>query len=203
MPEQFSAAEQLLRDGVARRAYPAACVEVGRRGGPLWQRAFGTLTYEAEAAPATIETIFDLASLTKVIATTSLAMRAVDDGRLRLDDPVGRWLGGWRGKDRDHVTVRDVLAHCSGLSGYLPLFRDHAGRSEFEHAICTMPLEYVPRTQAIYSDLGFILLGFILEDAHAGTPGSLGHDAPDVVLWHTHGALGDRSHRFYRHFAVD
>jgi CubicO group peptidase (beta-lactamase class C family) len=172
MPDQFSAAAQLLRDGVAQRAYPAAGIEVGRHSGPLWQQAFGTLTYENEGAPATLDTVFDLASLTKVIATTSLAMRAVDDGRLRVDDPVGLWLQEWRGKDRDQVTVRDLLAHCSGLSGYLPFFRDHTGRPEFEHAICTMPLEYAPRTHAIYSDLGFILLGFILEEARGRAPDS-------------------------------
>ena len=130
MPDQFSAAAKLLRDGVAQRAYPAACIEVGRHSGPLWQQAFGTLTYDNDAAPATLDTVFDLASLTKVIATTSLAMRAVDEGRLRVDDPIGRWLQEWRGKDRDHVTVRDLLAHCAGLSGYLPFFRDHTGRPE-------------------------------------------------------------------------
>jgi CubicO group peptidase (beta-lactamase class C family) len=65
------------------------------------------------------------------------------------------------------VTIRDLLAHCSGLTAYLPYYRDLTGRVEFQHAIAESPLEYRPRTQAIYSDLGFILLGFILEDARA------------------------------------
>ena len=64
------------------------------------------------------------------------------------------------------MTIADLLEHASGLTAYLPFFRDHHGRAEFERAICTLPLEYAPRTQSIYSDLGFMLLGFILEDVN-------------------------------------
>jgi CubicO group peptidase (beta-lactamase class C family) len=174
MPERFEAASALLREAIAGGAFPAASVDVGRAGGPLWRYAIGRLTFDPEAPHAAHDTIFDLASLTKVIATTTLAMRAIDDGRLRLDDRVGAWIRDWRGADRDDVTVRDLLAHASGLTAYLPFFRDYRGRFEFEHAICSLPLEYVPRTQSIYSDLGFILLGFILEDAQPSGPGYRG-----------------------------
>jgi len=158
-------AQSILRDAVAAHAFPAAVVEVGTRHDLLWREAFGGLLYDTAAPPATPETIFDLASLTKVIVTTTLAMRYVDAGLLDLDDPVVRWIPEWRGHDRAAVTVRDLLAHCSGLTAWLPLFRDHTGRREYQHAIATLPLEYPPRAQAVYSDLGFILLGFILEDA--------------------------------------
>lgn len=161
----FASAAVLLAAGVADRAFPAASVEVGRQDGALWRQSFGALTYDPDAPTATDTTIFDLASLTKVIATTTLAMRAVDDGVLALDDTVASRLPAWRGTDREHVTIRDLLEHASGLPAYLPFFRDHTGRAEFEPAICQLPLEYAPRTQSKYSDLGFILLGFILEDA--------------------------------------
>ncbi len=160
----FAAAADILAAGVSGRAFPAASVEVGRQAGPLWRQAFGTVTYAAGAPAATESTVFDLASLTKVIATTTLAMRAVDDGVLALSDPVASRMREWRGSDREHVTIRDLLEHASGLPAYLPFFRDHTGRAEFEPAICHLPLEYAPRTASIYSDLGFILLGFILED---------------------------------------
>ncbi len=163
----FALAASLLADAVEARAFPAACIEVGRRDEVLWSAAFGRLTYEAESPEASPDTIFDLASLTKVISTTTLAMRAADAGALRLDDPVGAWLAPWRGSDRERVTVRDLLAHCSGLTAYLPFFRDYTGRTEFEQAICSLPLEYAPRTRSVYSDLGFMLIGFILEDAQA------------------------------------
>ena len=165
-----------------QRAFPAASVEVGRVAGPVWRRAFGTLTYDPYAPETTDGTIFDLASLTKVIATTTLAMRAVDAGALNLDDSVRAWLPAWRGSDREMVTIRDLLAHTSGLPAYLPFFRDHTGRAEFEAAICNLPLEYPPRSLATYSDLGFILLGFILEDARGNRSRASGMLDPTATL---------------------
>src|SRR4029079_11555925 len=152
------------RPRISSRAFPAATIEVGRRASVLWRAPFGTLTYEADAPAVTDDTVFDLASLTKVIATATTAMRAVDAGRLSLDARVADFLSGWRGADRDAVTIADLLEHASVLTAYLPFFRDHQGRAEFQRAICTLPLEYAPRSQSIYSDLGFILLGFVLED---------------------------------------
>jgi len=185
MPERFSAAASLLREAIAAGAFPAASVEVGRAAGPLWRDATGRLTYEPDSSPADQHTIFDLASLTKAIATTTLTMRAIDDGRLDLMDPVNRWLADWTGADREDVTVRDLLAHASGLTAYLPFFRDQTGRFEFEHAICSMPLEYPPRSQSLYSDLGFMLLGFILEKAQPPGPafrGAAGASDPSRSL---------------------
>ncbi len=179
MPERFAAAATLLREAIAGGAFPAASIEVGRGGRPLWRYATGRLTWDADAPPVDGDTVFDLASLTKVIATTTLVMRAVDEGRLDLDGPVSKWLRDWRGTDRGDVAIRDLLAHASGLTAYLPFFRDYTGRFEFEHAICSLPLEYVPRSQSIYSDLGFMLLGFILEDAQPSGPAFSG--APGTV----------------------
>jgi CubicO group peptidase (beta-lactamase class C family) len=174
MTGRFPAAHSLIRQAIAEGAFPAAVVEVGRAGGAMWRDATGRLTYDAEAAHVDEQTIFDLASLTKVIATTTLAMRAVDEGRFTLDDHVSQWIPDWRGTDRAEVRVRDLLSHTSGLTAYLPFFRDHHGRQEFQRAICSLPLEYAPRTKSIYSDLGFMLLGFILEDVQPTAPGFRG-----------------------------
>jgi CubicO group peptidase (beta-lactamase class C family) len=154
----------VVQRGIERRAFPSAVVEFGRRDGVLQRQAFGTLTYADDAPPTRVDTIYDLASLTKVMATTPRAMQAIEAGALGLDDRVAQYLPEWRGADRESVTIVDLLEHTSGLTAYLPFFRDHQGRGEFQPAICTLPLEYAPRTQSIYSDLGFILLGFILED---------------------------------------
>jgi CubicO group peptidase (beta-lactamase class C family) len=154
----------IIERAIRSRAFPAATIEIGRRGGVLWRGAFGRLTYAEDAPIVTDDTVFDLASLTKVIATTTIAMRAVDAGRFALDDLVAERLAEWRGADREAVTIADLLEHASGLTAYLPFFRDHQGRVEFQRAICTLPLEYAPRSHSIYSDLGFILLGFMLED---------------------------------------
>jgi serine-type D-Ala-D-Ala carboxypeptidase len=168
----FAAAGALLERGVNEHAFPAACAEVGRLAGPLWRQAFGAMTYDPYHPGITDATIFDLASLTKPIATTTLVMRAVDEGLLSLDEPVSGRLREWRSADRESVNVRDLLAHCSGLPAYLPFFRDHTGRVEFEPAICRVPLEYEPRSRAIYSDLGFILLAFMVEDARSASGGA-------------------------------
>lgn len=172
MPDVFASAGAMLRQAVEAHVFPAATVEVGTRADVLWTSAAGGLTYDPRAPFTTADTIFDLASLTKVIATTTLAMRAVDEARVQLDDPVASWFREWRGSDRATVTIRDLLTHSSGLPAYLPFFRDCTGRLEFQHAICALPLEYPPRTQSTYSDLGFILLGFILEDAAAKSGGA-------------------------------
>ena len=161
----YEGAAAIVQRGIAARAFPGAVVEAGGRDGVRWRAAFGRFTYADDAAAVTLETIYDLASLTKVLTTTPRAMQAVEAGALSLDARVSQYLAEWRGADRDRVTIADLLEHASGLTAYLPFFRDHRGRAEFSRAICTLPLEYAPRTQSIYSDLGFILLGFILEDA--------------------------------------
>ncbi len=173
---QFAEAGAVLAAGVNAHAFPAACAEVGRLAGPVWRQAFGARTYDPYDQAISDDTIFDLASLTKPIATTTLVMRAVDDGVVALDEPIGTRLREWRGADREAVTVRDLLAHCSGLPAYLPFFRDHTRRAEFEPAVCAVPLEYAPRSGSLYSDLGFILLGFLLESARNPTHASGRHD---------------------------
>lgn len=175
----FPAAAALLRSGVTAAAFPGASIEVGRRESVLWRGAFGSLTYDSDALPVEPQTIFDLASLTKVIATATLMMRAVDDELIGLTDPMSKWISEWSSSDRQHVTIADVLAHSSGLTAYLPFYRDHTGRIEFQHAIATMPLQYTPGTQSVYSDLGFILLGFILEDARSNISAQVGRGAFD------------------------
>ena len=165
MSSSFAAAREVLQRAIDARAFPAAVVEVGSTTQPLWREAFGRLTFDADSGAVRDDTVFDLASLTKVLSTAALVMRHVERGALGLDDPVGDHLPLWRGVDREGVTIRDLLAHASGLPAYRPFHLTLRGRDRFEAAICATPLEYVPRSRSIYSDLGFMLLGFILENA--------------------------------------
>jgi CubicO group peptidase (beta-lactamase class C family) len=164
LPPIFSAARRVLENAIAERAFPAASIEVGTATQVLWREAFGRLTFDADARRATQDTIFDLASLTKVLATTPLVMQQVERGALHLDDPVARHIDRWTSADRADVTLRDLLAHCSGLPSWRPFFQALQGRASYEAAICTEPLEYAPRSQSIYSDLDFILLGFTVDE---------------------------------------
>ena len=164
----FAPVARLIDEAVRRRAFPCAAIEVGGSRGPVWSHASGTLSYD-DAEAATADTVFDLASLTKVVATSTLLMRLVDAGAVALADRVGVRLADWRSADREAVTVADLLEHAGGLTAHLPFFRDHHGRHDYQHAICTLPLEYAPRSRSVYSDLGFILLAFIAADA-GGAP---------------------------------
>jgi beta-N-acetylhexosaminidase len=163
VPPDFSAVKRLVSDAAAARAFPAAAIEVGRGDSVLWQWTHGRLTYSDDSAPVTVDTMFDLASLTKVIATTPIVMRMVAERRLLLNAPVAFYAGDWRGADRDRVTVADLLEHCAGFMAWSDVYRRAESRREFAHEIATMPLEYAPRSRSIYSDLGFILLGLIAE----------------------------------------
>jgi len=147
------AARQVIEDGVRRGVFPSAVAEVGTSDGLEWRQAFG----------AAADTLFDLASLTKVIATTTAVMARVHGGTLRLNQRVAEFFPEWQGAEREAVTVRDLLEHASGLSARL-IDAPPEGRREFEHEICTLKLEYSPRSKSVYSDLGFILLGFLVSD---------------------------------------
>jgi serine-type D-Ala-D-Ala carboxypeptidase len=156
-------ARRVLDEAVAAGVAPCAVAEVGDRTGALWTDAVGRLTRDDAAPAASGDTVFDLASLTKVVATTAFTMRLVDDGRLDLRDRVADAIAGWRGNERERVTVADLLAHSSGLPAHQPLHRTCSGRADFERAICAEPLRYRPGSASLYSDLGFILLGLLLE----------------------------------------
>jgi len=163
MPPGFDAPRRVLTDAIGARVFPAAAVDVGSSAGPVWQDALGTLAFDADASHTSLETPFDLASLTKPIATASVLMQLVASSSISLEEPVSSCFPEWNGNDRRDVTVADLLEHASGLSARL-LDAPPRGRREFEHEICTAPLEYAPRTRSLYSDLGFILLGFLAED---------------------------------------
>jgi CubicO group peptidase (beta-lactamase class C family) len=157
----FTGAIEVLHGAIEARIFPAAVAAVGTSAGALWQHALGRLTFDPDSAPASLETPFDLASLTKVVATTTVVMELVADRRLSLDEPVSGIIDEWLSVDREAVTVRDLLEHASGLPARL-VDPPPPTRREFEHEICAIRLEYPPRTKSIYSDLGFILLGFVI-----------------------------------------
>lgn len=155
-------AAHLLQDAIAQRVFPCAVVCVGSSNRVLWHQAFGHLTFDTDAARATVDTWFDLASLTKPLATTTVLLDLVARNRLELSDPLALWLPAWSNSDRQAVTVGDVLEHASGLAAR---FADGSSpsRRDFLADICASPLAYAPRAQSIYSDLGFILLGLLAE----------------------------------------
>lgn len=159
----FFRARQVISHGLDARAFPACVCEVGRASGPVWSDAWGRLTYDVGASPATVATLFDLASLTKVIATTSLVMALVQRRALSVDTRIAEVFDHWRGADREAVTVGHLLDHSSGLPAHLRLWEHSRGRDAYLPALLSAPLERAPGSASVYSDVGFMLLGLLLE----------------------------------------
>jgi CubicO group peptidase (beta-lactamase class C family) len=166
--EVLASAFSILQAAIAQHVFPAASVAVTYRGRFVANKAFGRFTYELDSPAVTAATLFDLASLTKVVATTTMAMLLYERGLLDLDAPVSvivpEFLSDLK-KDsrRRDATLRMLLTHSSGLPAYERLFLKAHTRDELLHAALTTPLAADPGNRAEYSDIGFIILGVALE----------------------------------------
>ncbi|HXY48085.1 MAG TPA: serine hydrolase domain-containing protein [Terriglobales bacterium] len=161
----FAQPFRILRDGIAARAFPAASVAVTQERELVALRALGRFTFEAASSEPSPGTLFDLASVSKTVATTTMAMLLYQSGLLDLEMPVVAVVPEFTTNDarRAEITVRHLLAHASGLPAYERLFMRAKTREELLQAVCTMPLANHPGTQVAYSDIGFIVLGLVLE----------------------------------------
>ncbi|MEO5819165.1 MAG: serine hydrolase domain-containing protein [Vicinamibacteraceae bacterium] len=173
---RVAVADTVVRAAVAAGTATCAVLEIGDTAGVRGRVAVGRLSAAADAASADGDTIFDLASLTKVLATTLLVMRLEAAARCTTADRVERWWPAWYGPGRDETTIADLLAHASGLAAHRCLYEGRRGALAFADAICRLPLDAPPRTAALYSDLGFILLGVLLE--RIGDAGLVAQVAP-------------------------
>jgi serine-type D-Ala-D-Ala carboxypeptidase len=182
--EKFSSAFAILREAIREQAFPAAAVAVTQKGRLIALKAFGKFVYETDLEGASslspwrpgadldvkTSTLFDLASVTKVIATTTMAAMLYERGLLDLEAPVVGAIpefladsSGVPDSRRKGVTFRMLLAHSSGLPAYEKLFLKYHSREELLHAAFTTPLSTDPGSRAEYSDIGFITLGTALE----------------------------------------
>jgi CubicO group peptidase (beta-lactamase class C family) len=161
----LSYAFAILQEAIAAAVFPGCSLAVTFRGELLAQNAFGRFTYDSAAPAVRADTIFDLASLTKVVATTAMAMVLYERGLLDLDAPVTAILPEFAGDDarRNRISLRMVLAHSSGLPAYEKLFLRVHTRETLLRAAFTTPLAAPPGERAEYSDIGFIILGSALE----------------------------------------
>ena len=169
-PERLRRAADLLDVAIADGVAPGGVLLAARRGVVVLEHAAGRHTYDEGSPAVAPSTIYDLASLTKVIATTTLIMRRVESGALDLDATAASRLPDLEGSPVGDATLRDLLAHSSGLPCCTELFRElgenldrEEARAKYMEHIAGTQLEVAPRERAIYSDLGVLLLGEILE----------------------------------------
>jgi CubicO group peptidase (beta-lactamase class C family) len=163
--QTFAQVDEAAFAGIREGLYPGAVVVIGRRDSILYARGYGHFTWNpASRVPDPDSTLWDIASITKVVATAASAMRLVDQGKLDLDAPVGRYLPRFSGGLKKQVTVRMLLDHTSGLKSYEPIYR-RAGRSRSRmiKLLYAQPLVRPPGDSAAYSDLNAMLLGLVIE----------------------------------------
>ncbi|MBS1802965.1 MAG: beta-lactamase family protein [Acidobacteria bacterium] len=165
---RFARVYRVLQDAIDSGAFPGCAFGVLAGSEAVLSDALGSFTFEREARSIRPETVFDIASLTKVVATTGIAMLLFQRGELHLDTPVGEFLPGFViGRSSSElarrVTLRHLLAHNSGLPGYVEFFRRETTASGLLRACLALPIEATPGERFEYSDPGFILLGKALE----------------------------------------
>lgn len=166
----LATADSLIEAAMAQRQIPGAVLLVAKDGKVIEERAFGAAQlYDYSMhrlnppRPMHTSTLFDLASVTKVMATTFAAMMLVDRGAVDLDAPVYRYLPDFRGPHLDSITVRHLLTHSAGLVQWQPLYYHAATKAETYDVIRHMPLQWGVGEGRHYSDLGFMLLGYVVE----------------------------------------
>ncbi|HEX2081698.1 MAG TPA: serine hydrolase [Longimicrobium sp.] len=155
--------DSIAQAAIADRAAPAIAIAVGRHGRLVHLRGYGTVDWAPGSAEVTDSTLFDLASVTKVVATTTAAMILEEEGRLDLDRAVASYLPELTDSAKQAITVRMLLTHRGGLEAFAPLYRTHRGRQQYLEQINARPLRHPPGTQTVYSDWDLILLQLIIE----------------------------------------
>ena len=176
MPDRWAPLQKLLEAGVSQGVFTAAVALAGLKGELRWEGAAGALSRDPGAAAVTLDTVFDLASLTKPLATTLALMVLAGRGQLDLATPLGEVLpAAWLPPDKRPLTLGSLLTHRAGLPAWRPFYQEvlaappEARPTLLERLAAATPLEYPPDTATLYSDLGFMLLKAVVESLSGET----------------------------------
>lgn len=165
----FASVDRVLRTAVVTGQVPGAVLIVGHQGRIVYRKAFGRRARAPAKEPMTVDTVFDLASLTKPLVTATAVMQLLERGQVRLDDPAARYLPEFGRNGKDAITVRQLLTHFSGLRADLDLAEPWQGRSEAQRQVWEEKPTQPPGEKFVYSDINFIVLGELVERV-TGTP---------------------------------
>ena len=162
-PQYLDSLETCLNQAISDSAFPGCAISVGFRGNLIFEQSFGHYTYDSNSTRVEVNSIFDLASVTKVVATTTVSMILYDQGRLKLDRKVSQIIPAFQGKNKNEVTIRHLLTHASGLPGWIQFYLDLTGKEHIIQEIYNTDLINDPGTVYVYSDLGMIMMQNIIE----------------------------------------
>jgi uncharacterized protein YbbC (DUF1343 family)/CubicO group peptidase (beta-lactamase class C family) len=162
-PGRFKTVDAIVDKAVSEGNIPGAVLLIGHDGKVVHRKAFGSRSLEPVREPMTVDTVFDLASLTKCLATATSIMKLVEDGRIRLGDSVATYLPDFAQNGKKDITIRDLMTHYSGLAPDLDLKSQWSGReAAYQMAMREKPIN-PPGSQFVYSDINFETLGFLVE----------------------------------------
>jgi len=168
-PERLAFIDKAVGEAVERKETPGAVVLVARRGGVVWRKAYGSRALVPAREAMTADTVFDLASLTKVVATATSIMILVERGKVRLGDPVSLYIPELKGEGREKVTVEHLLTHRSGYAPDFDLSVQWSGYDEMLKHLYVEPLRSAPGARFVYSDINYITLGEVVRRASGET----------------------------------
>src|SRR2546423_1432173 len=160
--ERLGRMDAVIAASIEKKELPGAVVLVARHGKIVWRKAYGARAVEPQREPMTLDTIFDLASLTKVVATTTSIMMLVEQGRVRLADPVVQFIPEMKGEGRDTITIEQLMTHVSGFAPDFDLRERWTGYDEAIKHLYREPLRTPPGTRFVYSDINYIALGEVV-----------------------------------------
>ena len=163
MLSRLGGVDSIIEQAVADGNIPGAVLVVGHDGAVIYRKAYGSRALEPRREPMTLDTVFDLASLTKVIATTTAMMQLVEQGKVRMNDPVAKYLPEFAQNDKEDITVRQLMTHYSGLAPDLDLTTPWEGKNTAYQLAFVEPPETTPGSGFVYSDINFITLGALVE----------------------------------------
>src|SRR5215510_11446692 len=163
--ERLAQMDAVITDEIAKKKLPGAVVLVGRKGRVVWRKSYGSRAVEPVREVMTPDTIFDLASLTKIVATATSVMILVERGKVRLSDPVSLYIPEIKGEGRDRITIEQLLTHVSGYAPDFDLRERWTGYDEAIKRLIKEPLRNPPGSRFTYSDIGFITLGEVVARA--------------------------------------
>ena len=168
-PVKLAGVDSVIEQAIADGNIPGAVLVVGHNGKVVYRKAYGHRSLEPRRELMTLDTIFDLASLTKVIATTTSVMQLMELGKVRLNDPVAKYIPEFAQNGKDDITIRQLLTHYSGLAPDLDLGTPWEGKQTAYQLACVMPPETTPGSGFVYSDINFIMLGELVEKVSGET----------------------------------
>jgi CubicO group peptidase (beta-lactamase class C family) len=161
-PERLARLDGLVEEIIASGRMPGCVILVGRRGAVVWRKAYGMAEIEPDQRPMRADTPFDLASLTKVVATTMAVMILLERGEFRLDQPVAYYLPTFSDKGKGDITLRQLLLHESGLPAWRDFSETCSDSGDVIAEICAVEPKYAPGVRYLYSDLNMIILGEVV-----------------------------------------